>query len=151
MPEPAGRREAAPASRRPNPGQRCAVYDGDPPPFGIVARGCDVDQFLHREVVSERWIEQVGGGRDGRDRRVASQSMPGFSIEASHHLGIGRCQEQESEPSIDVPDEPMVVQCTFAKSGADEPGKRAQCVAESDRVCAVQLHHRLAILAALMI
>ena len=60
------------------------VDDGNPPPFGIGARGCDVDLLLHSEIVSERRIEQVAGDSDRRDRRVASQGMSAFGIEASH-------------------------------------------------------------------
>ena len=77
--------------------------------------------------------------------------MSGFGIKASHLLGIGRCQEQEREPSVDVPDEPMVVQCALAESGTDESGIRAQRVVESDRAFAGELHHRLSMLATLMI
>ena len=39
----------------------------------------------------------------------------------------------------------------LAKSGADEPGKRAQCAVECDRASAGELHHSLSMLAALMI
>ena len=93
------------------------VDDGNPPPFGIGARGCNVDLLLHSEIVSERRIEQVAGDSDRRDRRVASQGMSGFGIKASYLLGIDRCQEQEREPSVDVSDEPMVGPVHARQSG----------------------------------
>ena len=127
------------------------VDDGNPPPCGIGTRGCDVDLLLHGDIVSERRIEQVVGDSDRRDRRVAPQDISGFGVEASHLLGFDRRQEEEREPSVDVPDEPMFVQRMLAQSGADEPDKRAQCVVESDRAFAGELHHSLSMLAALMI
>ena len=62
-------------------------------------------------------------------RQQQSANAGGFQVEIHHQhiapaLGLVRCENRHGTGSADtaLDDEPMVVQCTLAKAGADEPG-----------------------------